>query len=74
MLVSCRAAKETVKAIWNLDAGTQLQVSVLLWRRWSARNKVNAGERTASGPEICSLIAYHVKEFDKVKKQRARRE
>jgi len=42
LLVECKSAKETIKEIWKMDEDTQQKVWVLLWRWWSARNKVNA--------------------------------
>ncbi|GJM91514.1 hypothetical protein PR202_ga07890 [Eleusine coracana subsp. coracana] len=67
-LTNCRTSKETITEIWRLEADTQLKVWVLLWRWWSARNKVNARERTAYGAEIYSDIIYYINEFSKLKK------
>jgi hypothetical protein len=36
---------ETISKLWKFDKHMQLKVVVLLWRWWSARNKVNNGER-----------------------------
>ena len=54
---------------WKMDEATQQKVWVLLWRWWSARNKVNAREKRKSAQEICSLITFYVTEFEKLKKK-----
>ena len=51
-LMKCQSGKETIQKLWELDKTIQLNVVVLLWRWWSARNKVNDGGRMQSEAEI----------------------
>jgi hypothetical protein len=43
-LMNCQSGTETISKLWKFDKQIQLKV-VLLWRWWSAMNKVNNGER-----------------------------
>ena len=52
-----------------MDEDNQLKVWGLLWRWWSARNKVNAGEKQLPTQEIISLVTFYVTEFEKLKKK-----
>ena len=52
-----------------MDEDKQLKVWVLLWRWWSARNKVNAGEKQLPTQEIISLVTFYVSEFEKLRKK-----
>ncbi|GJN18408.1 hypothetical protein PR202_gb05568 [Eleusine coracana subsp. coracana] len=70
-LLHCRSGKETIEEILKLDGNTQLKVGVLLWRWWSARNKVNAGEGRISSQDVCSLMTYYATEFEKLRKPEA---
>ncbi|TVU01082.1 hypothetical protein EJB05_53472, partial [Eragrostis curvula] len=42
---------------------------VLLWRWWSARNKMNAGERRMGCSEVCSSVMYQLTDFEKLGNQ-----
>jgi hypothetical protein len=49
----CYSGQETTTKIWSLERDLQNKVLVFLWRWWSVRNKVNAGEKMAtSGPQL----------------------
>ena len=52
-----------------MDEETQQKVWVLLWRWWSARIKVNAGEKMLSAQEIRSIVTFYVSEFEKLRKK-----
>jgi len=69
LLVECKSAKETIKEIWKMDEDTQQKVWVLLWRWWSARNKVNAGDKRLPAQEISSLVTFFVADFEKLRKK-----
>ncbi|GJN00768.1 hypothetical protein PR202_ga17975 [Eleusine coracana subsp. coracana] len=64
----CQSGKEVLYKIWKMEPDLQNKVTLLLWRWWTARNKVNAGERLWSTSEVCSSINYHLMECDKLKK------
>ena len=61
----CQSGRELMQKIWSFSPHIQLQIVVLLWRWWSARNKVNAGLKRPTGLEICSLVTFYVSEFGK---------
>jgi hypothetical protein len=54
-----------MQKIWSFSVTIQLQVVVFLWRWWSARNKINAGERMVTCPEFCSLVTFYMADFTK---------
>ena len=56
-----------MEKIWSFSVTTQLQVIVLLWKWWSARNRVNAGERMVTCPDFCSLVTFYVMDFTKTR-------
>jgi len=64
-LMKCQSGKETIQKLWELDKTIQLSVVVLLWRWWSARNKVNDGGRMQSEAEIQSSVTFFLMEFEK---------
>jgi hypothetical protein len=47
-LASRRSTQDVMESIFVLNYEIMLKVVVLLWCWWSARNKVNQGERRAS--------------------------
>ncbi|CAL4921257.1 unnamed protein product [Urochloa decumbens] len=65
-LMECRSGVETINKIWELERTTQLKVIVLLWRWWSARNKVNDGGRMQNANEIFSSVCYSLMKFGKL--------
>jgi len=67
-LMKCQSGKETIQKLWELDKTIQLNVVVLLWRWWSARNKVNDGGRMQSEAEIQSSVTFFSMEkaYDKI--------
>lgn len=67
ILVSCQSGKEVMQKIWSFPPEKQLWTVVLLWRWWSVRNKVNAGERCATSSKVCSLVSFYATQFDKGK-------
>ena len=67
-LVNCQSGVETINKIWGFDRHIQLKVIVFLWRWWSARNKVNEGERMQSANEICSSVCYFLMEVQKLER------
>uniref|UniRef100_A0A0E0KIY0 Uncharacterized protein n=1 Tax=Oryza punctata TaxID=4537 RepID=A0A0E0KIY0_ORYPU len=42
---------------------SKLESSILLWRWWSTRNRVNAGERMMNGDEVRSSVNYYLLEL-----------
>jgi hypothetical protein len=64
-LMKCLLEKETIQKLWELDKTIQLSVIVLLWRWWSARNKVNNGGRMQSEAEIQNSVTFFLMEFEK---------
>ena len=52
--------------ILSLDKSVQIKVIVLLWRWWSARNKVNEGHRLMNAQEIQNSVLYHLLEFERL--------
>ena len=68
ILAACHSGKDMMRSIWALSRQIQLQIIVLLWRWWSARNKANAGDKRPTGPEVCSLVTFYVCEFEKGRK------
>jgi len=69
ILAECKSAKETIKKIWRMDEDTQHKVWILLWRWWSARKKINTGEKKLPTQEIVSLVTFYVTKFEKLKKE-----
>jgi hypothetical protein len=65
-LMKCQSGKETIQKLWELDKTMHLHVIVLLWRWWSARNKVNDGGRMQSEAEIQSSVTFFLMEFEKL--------
>jgi hypothetical protein len=57
-----------MQKIWSFSSQIQLQIVVLLWRWWLARNKVNAGEKRITGSEVCSLVVFYAAQFEKGRK------
>ena len=45
-LSACQSGRELMQKIWSLSPHLQMQIVVLLWKWWSVRNKVNAGEKS----------------------------
>lgn len=62
----CYSGQETTTKIWSLERDLQNKVLVFLWRWWSVRNKVNAGEKMATSAEVCKSVAFYSMEFDKI--------
>ena len=54
-LLDASSAKEFVKMVLKLDQQIACTVSVLLWKMWDARNKVNAGDPPLSTQIICQI-------------------
>ena len=67
-LEKCQSGKDTIRKIWAMQQNLQQQVFVLLWRWWSARNKVNSGGKKDIIPEVCSAISYYLHEFEQLSK------
>ena len=65
ILAACHSGKDMMRSIWALSRQIQLQIIVLLWRWWSARNRVNAGDKRPTSHEVCSLVMLYVSEFTK---------
>lgn len=68
ILAACHSGKDMMQTIWSLPSQIQLQIIVLLWRWWSARNKANVGDKRPTGSEVCSLVTFYVCEFEKGRK------
>ncbi|XP_073367670.1 uncharacterized protein [Aegilops tauschii subsp. strangulata] len=56
-------AMAVVQAVCSLSDNTRSQVAVLLWDWWTARKKVNAGDKARSTGEVVSLIQRHLLDF-----------
>jgi hypothetical protein len=57
---------ETISKTWELEKSKQVNVIVLLWRWWSARNNVNNGGRVWCAAEIYGSITFFLLEFKKL--------
>jgi hypothetical protein len=68
ILAACHSSRDMMQKIWSFSSHIQLQIVVLLWRWWSARNKVNAEEKRITGSEVCSLVVFYVAQFEKGRK------
>jgi ribonuclease HI len=66
LLEDCHSGKETINKIWTFDKSEQLKVIVLLWRWWSARNKVNERGKMLNLAEIQSSVLFYFSEFEKL--------
>jgi hypothetical protein len=69
-LVNCQSGSETISKLWKFDKHIQLKVIVLLWRWWSARNKLNNGERLQNAEEVQNSISYFLMDLDKLQGKR----
>ncbi|KAF8722557.1 hypothetical protein HU200_022387 [Digitaria exilis] len=56
-LISQNSAKGMLEEIWSLQKEVQQKIILLLWCWWSARNKVNAGERRKSADSAGLVVA-----------------
>lgn len=74
VLSHCQSGQDMMLKIWSFPSQIQVQIVVLLWKWWSVRNKVNAGERRFTGPVVCSLVSFYVAEFQKEQKTTNRAE
>lgn len=54
-LLDASSAKEFVKMVLKLDQQMACTVSVLLWKMWDTRNKVNAADPLLSTQIICQI-------------------
>jgi hypothetical protein len=70
LLLMCSSGKEVIQKIWTFPDSIQINIIVLLWRWWSARNKVNAEGKMIKGVEVCSMIIYYVQVFENLKEGR----
>jgi hypothetical protein len=68
ILAACHSGRDMMQKIWSFSSQIQLQIVVLLWRWWSARNKVNARENRITGSKVCSLVVFYVAQFEKGRK------
>jgi hypothetical protein len=59
-LLSLCSIREILEKIWDLDCDKQHMIFLLLRCWWSARNKVNAGERRKSAQEVVNDVFYHL--------------
>jgi hypothetical protein len=55
-LCECSNANQVTEHILSLPKERRLTTIILLWDWWTARNKVNAGERMLSTDEVCYKI------------------
>jgi hypothetical protein len=55
-LCGCANAREVVWSILELNTDQKLCALILCWQWWSARNKVNAGDKGRSATEVCSTV------------------
>ena len=55
-LMNCQSGMETIDKIWEPEKSQQLKV--IVWRWWSARNKVNDGSRLQCVAEIQGSVAF----------------
>ena len=63
-LMNCQSGMETIDKIWELEKSQQLKV--IVWRWWSARNKVNDGGRLQCVAEIQGSVAFFLLKFEKL--------
>ena len=62
-LVECQSPRALFEFLWTKPVKQQELVSILLYDWWSARNRVNAGDKAWSTEEVCHQIFKHVHEF-----------
>lgn len=69
LLGKCRSGQEVLNKIWDFVEEKRLKVITLLWKWWSAQNKINAEERHMPPTEICKDVEFHIAEQDKQRKK-----
>ena len=55
-------AKEVVQSVPNLPEGQRVLLTSMLWRWWSRRNKVNAGEKREAYRRNAIVMEYWASE------------
>jgi ribonuclease HI len=63
VLLECANASQTLEALLNLDDSCRLVSITLLWKIWSVRNSVNAGDRSPVPAAVASSAIQHTSEF-----------
>lgn len=69
LLGKCRSGQEVLNKIWDFVEEKRLKVITLLWKWWSAENKINAEEIHMPPTEICKDVEFHIAEQDKQRKK-----
>ena len=59
ILLSQASIHDMLEKIWGYEEATQQKIILLLWCWWSARNKVNAGERAKRAQEVVNDVLYY---------------
>jgi hypothetical protein len=62
----CISGKDAVIRILKLKQIEQHKIFILLWRWWSARNKINAGDKMATTAEIGSSVSFYLMKFEEL--------
>jgi hypothetical protein len=68
-LLQTSTAEEFVSEVMKMRSDTCISVSVLLWRWWDVRNKVNAGELMPACQEIVKSVISMVHDIQMMKSQ-----
>jgi ribonuclease HI len=61
LLLSQGSVQDILDKIWGCKEDIQQKIVILLWCWWSARNKLNAGERMKSPHEVTNDVLFHMK-------------
>jgi hypothetical protein len=59
-LMAQTSAKAVLEHIWSFDVDCQSKIIIFMWCWWSARNKINAGEKTKTALQIISDVFFHL--------------
>jgi hypothetical protein len=55
-LLECANAREVLWTILDLNIEQKLRALILCWQWWSARNKLNAGDKARTTGDICTAV------------------
>jgi hypothetical protein len=55
-LLECANAREVLWTILDLNIEQKLRALILCWQWWSARNKLNAGDKARTAGDICTAV------------------
>jgi hypothetical protein len=59
-LMAQTSAKAVLEHIWSFDVDCQSNIIIFMWCWWSARNKINAGEKTKTAQQIINDVFFFI--------------